>query len=682
MSLSREYFSYLEHFSKTVTVRELSENSHIPDLIALRHDIDYDLDLALEMSYWEREEGIRSTYYLLHTADYWQEPHFLEKCLQIQDFGHEVGLHLNVLTEWIQGKIQDVAMHLQQLITPLRQAGLNISGTSTHGDRLCYDQGFINYWCFRELKPSNLEVETGLSAEGIPVKEEKFQIQYPKSNFLERSGGERFNLWSVSMKNLGISYDAIHTSHNFYYTDSGGGWSRSADPLKCSLKSGRHQVLLHPIYWRGEKKIYFFLSTARSGSKWLTNFLEKVTPLKAQHEFTLNHRFKEGKLIADKRTADKFIELVDKQNEARDLLIEALGWIEDLTEDYAEANVYLERFSLLLEEVFPHATLIHLHRNPKDVIRSIINRDWYDTPGDNRHPLMKVSGWENLGQFEKSCWYVRQTNQSLLSLCQERLVFEQMVSDLNYLVKKLRSWNIPVFPRLAESVFEQKVNVNYNYDFPEYEQWSIQQQSLFHSICTPINIALGYKSPQQNWRSLFSYLTSWYLKLVSLLRLISRQVKKLLPLNSKQILSQIDFSKDLDNAYSIVGCQVKITDNAIEIFPENGRNSYFLIGGGQWNKLQDQDGWESRLAHYYQGSLDIDIGTKGLVRFFCLMYDQEGKLIAKRSLGQIKQDSVTFRFAFRPKSNTKRFNLAIYMTGPNLPEKIQLKQFHLEMISL
>ena len=682
MSLSPNYFKYLKHFGKTVTLREFSENRHLPDLIALRHDVDYDLDLALEMSYWEHQKGIRSSYYLLHTSNYWEEPRFLEKCLQIQDFGHEVGLHLNVLTEWFRGEIRDIEKHIEQLIIPLRETGLKISGVSSHGDRLCYEHNFINYWCLAELKPSNPILESGLSAEGIPVKEKQFQIEYPDLEELVRLDGERLNLWSVSMSNLEINYEAIHVPHDFYYTDSGGQWSRSSDPLQSCLKFGRHQILIHPVYWRGEKKIYFFLSTARSGSKWLTNFLEKATPLKANHEFTLNHRFEKGQLITEKRTADGFTELVANEDEANKLCRESRTWIEEFPEDYGEANVYLERFSQVMTEVFPDATLIHLYRNPKNVIRSLINRDWYDTPQDNRHPIMNVQDWHHLSQLEKACWYVRQTNESLLSLCQDHLIFERMVSDCDYLTAKLRSWQIPVFPRLAKLEFLQKLNVNYSYEFPEYEEWLGAHKSLFHSICDPLMIVLGYKTLSNNRFQLFSYLTSWYIRLVSIQRKIEVKIQKLFKSNSKQQILQIDFSKDLYQSYSTVGCQLKKNNNGIDISPEGDRNLYFLFGGGQWHRVEEPNGWQSQIAHYYQGIVDLEVRGKATVQLFALMYDDNGKLIAKRSLGLIKQDVRFFKFAFKPKSNVKRFNLALYISALNLPEKVQLKKFRLEMVSL
>ncbi len=673
MSINPVYFSYLNHFGKTVTVRELVDNPITPNMIALRHDVDHDLDLALEMSYWESQRGIRSTYYLLHSAGYWEDTHLVEKCLQFQDFGHEVGLHLNVLSEWINGRVDDLSLSLEELIYPMREAGVHLSGVSTHGDVLCYEKQFINYWCFSELRPSDpVTVESGLCAEGIPAKEEKSQICYPSSHKLIRKDKDIFELWSISMKKLGIVYDAIHVPYDFYYTDSRGGWYYSEDPMRHSLDSGRYQILMHPVHWRGPQKIYFFLSTARSGSKWLTNLLDKATPLRACHEFSLNHRFKDGELIEEKRTAEGFTELVRKKEEVKNLLIEARTWLEEFPEDYAEANVYLERFLSVMEEIFPDATLVHLHRDPKDVIHSIINRDWYDTPEDNRHPIMEVENWDNLGQFEKSCWYVRRTNELLISSCQHCLSFEKMVKDFNYLIEKLRSLGIPVFPRLAVREYDKMINANYNYEFPEYEKWSLELKTLYHSICDSINSALEYEF-QHGMAHDYKTFKSVQLKRRDFLRE-----------NPPKVISKIDFAGRKYNSYSSKGCRVKDIADGIEIFPKGGRTAHFLIGGGQWYKLPKKDkfGWEPKIAHYYRGVLDAEINVDDSAQLFCLMYDKNGKLFAKRSLGKIIQKAVPFRFSFKVKINATRFNIAIYMPLHNLPDKIKLNTFCLEMMPL
>lgn len=679
MSISPAYFRYLDHFGKTVPVKALLEKPGEPNMRALRHDVDHDLDFALEMSYWENQRGVQSTYYLLHTADYWSDARFLNKCLQIQDFGHEIGLHLNILSEWFTGEVSDVALGLRKLVSHLREGGVELSGISSHGDPLCYGKHFINYWCFSELKPPDpIADESGLSAEGIPLEGEKYQIHYPESHQLFRGDGEVFELWSISMKDLGLEYEAIHVLHDYYYTDSGGGWGRTQDPLDRDLNSRRHQILMHPEYWRGLQKVYFFLSTARSGSKWLANFLEHATPLKARHEFSLNHRYKNGLLMEEKHTADGFPELVERKAKVKDLLLEVRDWIEGFPRDYAEANVYLEPFLPELNEVFPDAILVHLYRNPQDVIRSIINRDWYDTPEENRHPVMDVKNWDNLSQFEKACWYVRKTNESLFRSCKERLIFEQMVTDIDYLLKRLTSLQIPVYPRLADLEYPKKINVAYNYRFPGYEKWPIDKKNIYHSICDPVNVQLGYCNKQ----GLLSHTQKLLTKLRSIERRIINYFVRFPRRIQSKIILNIDFSENPINLYFGKACQVKIASDGIEILPEGGRHGYFQIGGKSWYKIKKGEGWEARIGFYYRGSLDAEIASDRYCQLYCLMYDEKGRLVTKRNLGRIRLGALPLKFSFKVRGDVKRFNFAVYMSKDKLPDKIKLKFIRLEQLPL
>ena len=77
-----------------VLIEEIDETKHH---IFLRHDVDLCLERAAEMALIEREEGVRSTYYiLLNTEFYNSSSQNSRKCLQIiLSCGHAIGLHFD-----------------------------------------------------------------------------------------------------------------------------------------------------------------------------------------------------------------------------------------------------------------------------------------------------------------------------------------------------------------------------------------------------------------------------------------------------------------------------------------------------------------------------------------------------------------------------------------------------------
>jgi hypothetical protein len=672
MSIKEEYFQYLRHFRKTVSLREFHAQSWRANLIGLRHDVDHDLDIALEMSFWEKEMGFQATYFLLPTAEYWNQKKLLDKALQMQDFGHEVGLHLNVITEWLDGEISDPLKRTGEVLEFLRQSGLHIQGVSSHGDRLCYEKNFINYWLFSELRPQDpVETETGLNAEGIPAAGNEHRIIYPESHTLNREDGQKLSLWSVPMERLNLAYESLHLPFDRYFTDSHGGWKRSPDPLDKDLTTGRHQILIHPINWRGSQKIYFFLSTARSGSKWLANIMDKATPVATRHEFTLNHCYQDGEWREEHHTGPGFTSLIRDKEKVRQLILDSRTWIEEGERDFAEANVYLEQFLPLMLDIFPDAVFVHLHRNPADVVRSIINRDWYDTPQDDRHPVIDVPGWSQMSQFEKACWYVRATNENLLHLG-VRLRFEDMVSEISYFEKFLRALNIPFYPRFVKNGYADKVNANLNNDFPRYEAWPEELKAVFQRICNSVNSILGYASESgfPEGSSSDEDKASYHFEILGK------------PTSNTRLETLMDIDlrhRGFSSHFSHAGCSVQETKEGLELIPKKGRHAYLLIGGGTWDTVTKKAGWEPKIGHYYQGRINVRVDDGGLARLFCLMYDQNGTLMSKRLLKKITGGEDKVEFSFRVRSNASRFNLALHMHKDYLPAKLMIAEFSLQV---
>lgn len=217
------------------------------ELLLVRHDIDQDIENAVAMARWESEHGISSTYCVLHSAWYYgrfdeqrnllaRSEEMVERCLEIQEMGHEINLHNNlVVTALRTGR--DPYELLAEELDYLRSRGLRITGTSTHGDPLCGQAGFYNMELFSETV-------------------------YPSRGgrrFVEHEG-RRVEIGARSMADFDLEYEGYDLPRDVYISDSGGklklvtdtvgraGLSRdelgSAVPYKRIVG-----MLTHPVWW-------------------------------------------------------------------------------------------------------------------------------------------------------------------------------------------------------------------------------------------------------------------------------------------------------------------------------------------------------------------------------------------------------------------------------------------------
>jgi len=207
----------------------------------IRHDVDVDLDRAIEMASEEAELGIQSTYFLLHSAKYFDySDKFLEKCLKISELGHNIGLHNDLLVQYF-GRRKDIRNSLNKMLSFLREH-VEVRGTSCHGQRCCYSAGYLNYEVWTEFDSTRNE---GFGRPKIP----KF-----------------------SLKEFGLDYETYFIDYNAYLSDSGKKWrgvsiqgkknyerSMFADKRNVgrniidefNQKEGATlQLLCHPIHWK------------------------------------------------------------------------------------------------------------------------------------------------------------------------------------------------------------------------------------------------------------------------------------------------------------------------------------------------------------------------------------------------------------------------------------------------
>ncbi len=230
MTFTREHLDELDRLlataSAVVAMQDVHAGNHRPDVIGLRHDVDdnaHSLETAVIIAGWERAHGYRSTYFVLHTAGYWDDEHFLRAQLeQIAVHGHEIGIHTNAIAESLRTghDPQDI---LYDAIEQLRGWGFPVLGVAPHGDELCRRAGFVNDEQF---------VECARPEMGSPTR-----------TLTHR--GRELPLAPLPLATFGLEYETYRLPKGRYLSDSGGEWQ----PAVWPTGDGQLHILQHPDWW-------------------------------------------------------------------------------------------------------------------------------------------------------------------------------------------------------------------------------------------------------------------------------------------------------------------------------------------------------------------------------------------------------------------------------------------------
>lgn len=207
-----------------VPMRDIWAGNTDPAVIGLRHDVDDNvgsLDTAVRIAGWEHARGYRSTFFMLHTAHYWDS---LQGPLErIAGYGHEIGIHTNAVTValTVGGDPADI---LAAAIDQLRGWGHEIVGVAPHGDELCHTAGFINDEIFTECARPDM---------GAP------------DRWLNHDG-HHVRLQPRPLAHWRLGYETYRLPRGRYLSDSGGTWNI---PPRDIGHRGQLHILWHPDWW-------------------------------------------------------------------------------------------------------------------------------------------------------------------------------------------------------------------------------------------------------------------------------------------------------------------------------------------------------------------------------------------------------------------------------------------------
>lgn len=155
---------FLASTDGVMSLCEAAEGLTDPRVIMLRHDIDNDIQKSLRFAQWEHARGFHSTYFVLHTAPYYQDKALTLNTLhKIESLGHEIGIHNDAVTVALERGAEDpIAAALDILyleISALRSEGFEIVGAAAHGSELCKAHGVNNMEVFQRFEPAHLGLE-------------------------------------------------------------------------------------------------------------------------------------------------------------------------------------------------------------------------------------------------------------------------------------------------------------------------------------------------------------------------------------------------------------------------------------------------------------------------------------------------------------------------------------------
>ena len=207
-------------------------------VLALRYDIDENIPAAVKLAYREHKYGIKSTYFVLHTANYYgkkvgtdfvRNENMIYYLKKIQDaFGHEIGFHNDLVTLQLMYGIHP-REYLKSELEYLRGNNINIWGTTYHGSQYCYIYKYFNAYFWYEY-PDN-----GWNYEYITKGYKTIKIE---KDFLS---------------SYAFTYEGGFLNQDYYFSDSnfinGKRWSMGMINLDTIKPGKKVIILLHPANW-------------------------------------------------------------------------------------------------------------------------------------------------------------------------------------------------------------------------------------------------------------------------------------------------------------------------------------------------------------------------------------------------------------------------------------------------
>ncbi len=245
--------------------------------------------------------------------------------------------------------------------------------------------------------------------------------------------------------------------------------------------------------WAKGTHLFFVLGMGRSGTSFLAHLLGKDPKACVVHEPVRRDFEAYQRAFHSQVEAERYV----GRFRSKEIFLRASR---KGAPTYGEINSILRRHVYALRQAFPHAVFLHLVRDGRDVVRSMMARATMTPEDPNTSTIRPHSDdlwsceWPQMDRFSRLCWYWSTENAFVREAIGVTIRFEELLSDYEYFAERLLE---PCGVRVARDDWEVAVsrprNKTSSHRIADSNSWSPNLKQAFKRICGEEMLANGYE---------------------------------------------------------------------------------------------------------------------------------------------------------------------------------------------